>query len=559
MKIRYSTVCSGIEGVSVAWDKMGFVPVFFSEIDAFPKAVLAHHYPTVPDLGDLTLIDGKAWKDTTDVFWGSTPCQSASVAGKRAGLNDPRGKLTPKFCELADEIDPKVICWENVKGALTVDAGKFFGQLLGMLSGESSPLQPSGEKWTNAGYVLGPKRIVAWRLFNAEYSGVAQRRERVFVIASPRDSGIDPRQILFENGSGQKVSRPSRSIAQTLEETSGSDATQGTSRRAYALAIRGRDGGEQMEIGDQVANCLRTIKGYSSKAFVLIEGEQPVARQLTPLEAERVMGFPSVSDTINIVCSLNHQKICVNAEIKKRKVPKNVSNAKELPKELNLPVSNVETLDYVNQRKIEKLVVQSVCVKIDDKTAELHLTTSKKESAKIVIKLNMSHRHMLLDVFVPLSAKMRLCGDQKVLNGKEASHQSVKISTTQRNGNSFVKKFGHETEQHAVVAQKNTPEMNQHTTSIISEVGQNSHYSALISQTSYCYAVNAILGCIPKEIFLENSLYINIDYEVGWTDVPFGNGRATDDQRYTALGNSLAIPDVEFIGRQIKTAFENLV
>lgn len=262
-------------------------PVFFSEIEEFPKAVLAHHWPHVPDLGDLTKIEGRSWKNQLDIFWGSTPCQAFSLAGLREGTNDKRGALTLAFCRLANEIAPKVVCWENVKGVLS-DQKNAFGYLLAALAGEDDPLVPSGKKWTHAGYVSGPQRNIAWRLFDAKYSGVPQRRERVFLVACPV-GGADPREILFEKETGSEAFRPRhvgrQALAAALEESTGS--------RAFSVAFRGRDAGERLEVGDHHANCLLASTGGSDKPFALIDdGVSPHVRQLLPVEAERLMGMP---------------------------------------------------------------------------------------------------------------------------------------------------------------------------------------------------------------------------------------------------------------------------
>jgi len=287
MSLTYGTVCSGVEAVSLAWETLGLRPVFFSEIEAFPKAVLAHHWPEVPDLGDLTKIDGTAWHHKLDILWGSTPCQAFSLAGRRAGAADPRGALTLSFCNLADDIDPPFVCFENVKGILS-DKKNAFGCLLAALAGEDTPLVPAGGEWTHSGCVSGPRRNIAWRLFDAKYSGVPQRRERVFVVACPRD-GADPRSILFEERSGSEAfparGRSRKALADALEACAGS--------RAFTVAFRGRKDGEELEIGDEVANCLRASTGGSDKSFALIDdGVSPHVRQLTPLECERLMGMP---------------------------------------------------------------------------------------------------------------------------------------------------------------------------------------------------------------------------------------------------------------------------
>lgn len=209
--LLYGSVCSGIEAVSLAWKPLGLQPAWFAEIEPFPCAVLAHRYPSVPNLGDMTLIAGQVRAGTVaapDILVGGTPCQSFSVAGARQGLADPRGALTLAYVELANAIDqtrtesrrpPATLVWENVPGVLS-DRSNAFGCLLGALAGEGRALEPPGEKWTHAGCVSGPRRRIAWRVLDAQYFGVAQRRRRVFLMASSRDD-LDPAAVLFESES----------------------------------------------------------------------------------------------------------------------------------------------------------------------------------------------------------------------------------------------------------------------------------------------------------------------------------------------------------------------
>ena len=225
MTITYGSVCSGIEAASIAWEPLGWKPAWFAQFDPehnyarqpdFPSRVLAHHWPDVPNLGDMTQIaDLIRWGAVAapDVLVGGTPCQAFSVAGMRKGLKDPRGQLTISFGELADAIDeqrdtPCTIVWENVPGVLN-SKDNAFGCFLALLAGESCELQPPGRKWTNAGCVSGPKRVVAWRVLDAQFFGVAQRRRRVFVIASA-DPNFDPTAILFESDSVRRDTPPSR-------------------------------------------------------------------------------------------------------------------------------------------------------------------------------------------------------------------------------------------------------------------------------------------------------------------------------------------------------------
>ncbi|MBL5862089.1 DNA cytosine methyltransferase [Serratia fonticola] len=218
--ITYGSICSGIEAVSLAWQPLGLQAAWFAEIDAFPCAVLAHHYPQIPNLGDMTLIAPQVLCGAVaapDILVGGTPCQSFSIAGMRQGITDPRGALTLKYVELANAIDqtritqekpPAVIVWENVPGIFS-DKHNAFGHFLGALSGENHALLPSGQKWTHSGCVYGPQRAIAWRTLDAQYFGVAQRRKRVFLVASA-DHRIDPAEVLFEFDSLRRDTPPDR-------------------------------------------------------------------------------------------------------------------------------------------------------------------------------------------------------------------------------------------------------------------------------------------------------------------------------------------------------------
>ncbi|MCU4435193.1 DNA cytosine methyltransferase [Acinetobacter bereziniae] len=240
--MTYGSVCSGIEAATVAWHSLGWIPSWFAEIEKFPNQVLQHHYPNVRNIGDMTLIkqmikDNEI--DAPDILVGGTPCQAFSVAGLRNSLDDDRGQLSLEFVRLADEIDSKriengmqasIILWENVPGVLNTKDNAF-GCFLGAIAGEGCELKPSGKRWPNSGCVFGPSRQVAWRVLNAQYFGLAQRRKRVFVIASARKESIC--EILFERkgmfgdfeesrGKGQNTTRNCKdSINRAIETLSG--------------------------------------------------------------------------------------------------------------------------------------------------------------------------------------------------------------------------------------------------------------------------------------------------------------------------------------------------
>lgn len=216
----YGSICSGIEAATVAWEPLGWKAAWFSEIEAFPSAVLAERWPEVENLGDMTKIAAAVRAgdvQAPDVMVGGTPCQAFSIAGLRNGLADARGQLTLSYVELANAIDNKriergeeeaIFVWENVPGVLT-SHDNAFGCFLAGLAGESCELEPSGGKWTHSGCVYGPQRTIAWIVKDAQYFGVAQRRKRVFVVASAR-KGFDPCQVLFESEGVRRDTPPSR-------------------------------------------------------------------------------------------------------------------------------------------------------------------------------------------------------------------------------------------------------------------------------------------------------------------------------------------------------------
>ncbi|RML58877.1 DNA-cytosine methyltransferase [Pseudomonas syringae pv. pisi] len=227
--LQYGSVCSGIEAATAAWHPLGMEPVWFAEIEPFPSAVLAHHYPRTPNLGDMTklgalVLAGKI--KAPNVLVGGTPCQAFSVAGMRQGMLDPRGALTIKYVELADAVDhvrtsrnqpESIIVWENVPGVLS-DKGNAFGCFLGALAGEDCELQPPGKRWQDAGCVYGPKRTIAWRILDAQYFGLAQRRRRVFLVASAR-ADFDPTAVLFEREGVRRDTAPRRGEGQDVTGT----------------------------------------------------------------------------------------------------------------------------------------------------------------------------------------------------------------------------------------------------------------------------------------------------------------------------------------------------
>jgi DNA (cytosine-5)-methyltransferase 1 len=175
--MKYLSVCSGVEAASVAWHGLGWKPIAFSEIEPFPSAVLAHRYPSVPNMGDMTKYKEWNLNESIDLLVGGTPCQSFSVAGLRKGLEDPRGNLMLTYVGLLDKFRPKWCVWENVPGVLSSNGGRDFGSFLGAL--------------VELGYGF------AYRVLDAQHFGVPQRRRRVFVVGCLGDWS-SPSKVLFE-------------------------------------------------------------------------------------------------------------------------------------------------------------------------------------------------------------------------------------------------------------------------------------------------------------------------------------------------------------------------
>ncbi|NBX48867.1 DNA (cytosine-5-)-methyltransferase [bacterium] len=201
--MNYLSVCSGIEAATVAWEPLGFKPLGFSEIEEFPCAVLRHHYPEVPNFGDMTQFQGWNINEAIDILAGGTPCQSFSIAGLRKGLDDPRGNLCLTYIAIAAKFKPRWIVWENVPGVLSSNGGRDFGSFLGAL-------EKCGYGWS-------------YRVLDAQWFGVAQRRRRVFVVAN-LGSWQRSAAVLFERKSLQRNTPPSREAGERIAATAAGSA-----------------------------------------------------------------------------------------------------------------------------------------------------------------------------------------------------------------------------------------------------------------------------------------------------------------------------------------------
>lgn len=321
--MRYLSLCSGIDAASVAWQPLGWRPVAFAEIEPFPCAVLAHHYPDVPNLGDIRKLDGFALRDMkygrrpVNVVVGGTPCQDFSIAGKRAGLAGKHSCLALDFAEILYHVRPKWFVWENVPGIFSTAGGRDFGSFIRTLD--------------NIGYSC------AWRVLDAQYFGVPQRRRRVYVIGHLGD-WRPAAAVLFERDSLRGNTAPRRKaqadVAGTIEASIAASRGEGTTPGTfyYTPRIVGQamtskwSKGTSGPAGDEHHNLVcapltsraRAGHVWQESRLVVFHGAQdpdvsvegtPLlgrnrgmegcfmnasahVRRLTPLECERLQGFP---------------------------------------------------------------------------------------------------------------------------------------------------------------------------------------------------------------------------------------------------------------------------
>lgn len=274
------SICSGIEAASVAWKPLGLSFEWFSEIATFQSAVLKEKFPLIPNLGDMNGIPQAIREEkicAPDLICGGTPCQAFSLAGRKEGLGDERGNLTLKFVDIIEANDsvrkkkglnPCKVFWENVEGVLT-DKTNAFGCLLSELAGFNNVI--SMKKWPNAGIIKGPKRNIAWRVLDSKYFGLPQQRRRLYVLAGGKE--FIPENILFEEHLAEFKEYPSSELVFEKE-------------------------GHRFQVFREYSDCLYSAYGtkwngnaaaYNGSLFVV---QDSWIRRLSPLECERLMGFP---------------------------------------------------------------------------------------------------------------------------------------------------------------------------------------------------------------------------------------------------------------------------
>jgi DNA (cytosine-5)-methyltransferase 1 len=298
--LNYISICSGIEAATVAFHPIGWRPLAFAEIEAFPSAVLDHHYPTTPNLGDMTRF--REWPEELlsecDLLVGGPPCVAFSVAGLRNSLSDARGNLTLTYVQLIDHIDtirrkhgrpPILSLFENVPGIYSTKDNAF-GCLVGAICGQDAPVETETGKWPTSGIFWGTKRRVGYRTLDAQYFGLAQRRRRCFLLAVPNElvehlgDRACPSEILSIPESLRGDTPPSRekrtSVAALTANgvgTCGADDNQGQAGHLIASTLRARDQSRGVD-----SDCTDTLITHSLRAEGFDASEDGTGRG-TPL------------------------------------------------------------------------------------------------------------------------------------------------------------------------------------------------------------------------------------------------------------------------------------
>lgn len=589
--MRYVSVFSGIEAASVAWEPLGWEPVAFSEIEPFPSAVLAARYQQVPNFGDITKVDWSKHDDcrTADVLVGGSPCQSFSVAGSRTGLAGASG-LMWEYVRAVRELMPRWLVWENVPGALSSSRGEDFGCLLRALDG--------------LGYGL------AWRILDAQYFGVAQRRRRVYLVGSLGDQracdvlfepdcllwnhptsrekrqalarqaqsgpgGADDgggcltpwdtqsRRIYPSDGAWPTLDTRARSggdgkavaldyhpqdsriryadedVSQTLSARMGTGGNNiplvqeaksvaflpNAGHRAGSMAVSeelsptlktdhnpavlcATDSGANAAIGEDLAPTLTAHKGKSAS---YVSGYGPI-RRLTPVECERLQGFPSVVDLETeemtsdelIAVALANKDIYCNFETGQVFGTRGPGGMK-LSKPVELGFKHPSGYIHVS----------------------LHAGGEKKQVR--------AHRIIYIASYGKIPEGCVI----DHINGDKADNRLCNLQMMTSEGNSRKARMdGAYLTGDANPATKLSADVRKH---IVKD-----------------YAAG---GCTYRQLAakygISKSRIGQIVKESGWTDVPYrGKDHAPDSPRYKAIGNSMAVPVMAWIGRRIQQAEE---
>lgn len=505
--LKYLSICSGIEAATVAWHELGWQPVGFSDIDAFPRALLAHHYPHVKLHGDFTAIEGSE-HGAIDLLVGGTPCQSFSVAGLRKGLADDRGNLALEFIRLAERSRARWVVWENVPGVLSIDGGQAFGSFLGGLA--------------ECGYGF------AYRILDAQYFGVPQRRRRVFVIGYLGDwrpaaavlfereslcGDITPRREARQGAAGAFETGPGGGRFTDISATLDAHCKDGPMRNQVGMGVchtlRG-EGFDASEDGTGRGIPLVTFDRQSSGEY----GEAPIASTLAARDYKNATDLVAYNVTF---CDANGRR-------------------KDRP----------DGGLYVNEADTAKTLTSSGDLSTYIAFSAKDCGADAGENAPTLRAMGHHESHAngggQIAVAIPLQEVGKRTGvsttDTRV--GSGIGSEGDAMFTLQASAQHGVAAFkpGNSAKARGIGYEEETAPT-------LEAGGGGNSQSAVVQRM-------AVRRLTPREC--ERLQGFPDDY----TLVPFRGKPATDSARYKALGNSMAVPVMRWLGERIAMVEEQL-
>jgi DNA (cytosine-5)-methyltransferase 1 len=477
--MNYLSVCSGVEAATVAWHDLGFNPIAFSEIEKFPSEVLKHHYPSVPNMGDMTKYKEWNLNEPINLLVGGTPCQSFSVAGLRKGLEDPRGNLALTYVGILDKFRPKWCVWENVPGVLSSNGGRDFGSFLGAL--------------VELGYGF------SYRVLDAQYFGVPQRRRRVFVVGCLGD-WESPAKVLFESSCLRRDTPSSREkrkeVTPFTPSSFGNYGEGGGTIRANGGDLGG--GSETLitfdpqssgEYGTQPVASTVAARDYKSASDLIAK-----VYETHPADS-RVKEMGDVSQTVTSRWGTGGGNVPLVQTIA-------LQDVSGRDKKQNGKGWNDDGVSYTIDTHATQGVVEAYSLREDAKANNFSATPLHVTPALQALRPSVQSHHAQTFVTQPIPINTMTVQGRPSDNGR----MGLGIGSEGDPQNTITKAHSHAVF-HQMAVRRLTP-----------------------------------IECERLQGFPD-----------GYTDIPWrGKDESPDGQRYKAMGNSMAVPVMRWIGKRIK-------
>lgn len=518
--MNYISLFSGIEAASVAWDQLGWNPVAFAEIEPFCCELLERRFPDVPNLGDVSGVDWTEYEGSVDVIIGGSPCQAFSMAGRRLGLMDERGQLMLEFVRCVREVKPRWVIWENVPGVLSQDEGRAFGTLLGELE--------------DCGYAL------SWRVLDAQFFGVPQRRRRVFLIGHPLPGCAAG--VLFKSDSlrgDNPSSREKRAqLAADAQERTGS---------SYTLKLRHTGtpcigGGSGPLIQDDLSATLAT-----SQDQVLFQSTDVLPIDTTQVTDPRNGSNPQWGDPCHTMSAQGHTPaVCIGFSAGQSAQAGSIAAQEEIAPTLRAAESGTNQVPSVVIPINEQIATR--CNKLGEGTG-----LGIGDDGDPAYTITAAHPH---------AVAYAIAGN---IIGREPENGGHHLGI-EDDGACFTLTA---TDRHAVCVasgQANAEIMDELCPTQSARQHKDPAIVCMIDSNGHSAKNENIAGTIkhggePPVVASNYTVRRLMPVECerlqgfpdGWTDL----GGTTDSARYKALGNSMAVPVILWLGQNIE-AIENL-